>query len=115
MIQLIALIGLLIGLGGVYYIVKKKNKELKDQEINTLPEESFVNQAVTNIAPRLNVDFKKINPKELLKKIKQGAWLKKTLMKSKVLLLKGENKVDSWLKRVSHSKKFDKENLEKKE
>jgi hypothetical protein len=115
MIQLIALIGLLIGISGVYYILKKKNKELEDQEVHTLPEESFVNQTVTNIAPRLNIDLKKIHPKEIFKKFKEGAWLKKTLMKTKVLLLKGENKVDSWLKKVSHSKKFDKETLEKKE
>ncbi|MFA5349493.1 MAG: hypothetical protein WC309_03975 [Candidatus Paceibacterota bacterium] len=108
-IQLISLIGIFIGLIGAYYLVKNKNRELKELEINTVPEEAFVNKAIEHIAPHLNAaSLKRINPAELLKKVRNGDWTKKTLMKTKVLLLKGENKVDTWLKRASHSKKFEK-------
>ncbi len=106
-IQLISLAGLFIGIVGAYYLVKNKNRELKELEINAVPEEAFVNKAIEHIAPHLNIDFKKIHPAELLRKIKEGDWMKKTLMKTKVLLLKGENRVDSWLKRVPHPKKFE--------
>ncbi len=49
--------------------------------------------------------------------LKPQNWIKKTLLKAKIFFLKCENKIDSWLKKVSQSKKFNSdywENLKKK-
>lgn len=114
MIQLIALIGLLIGVAGMGYLITRKQKELVAVQAHTLPEEAFVSKAMHRLAPKLKFDFKKISIKNGLVKVKEGAWFKKSLMKIKVILLKLENKVDTWLNRIAHTKKFNKDSSDQK-
>jgi len=105
MIQLIALMGLLIGVVGMSYVAMRKSRELKVLATHTPPDGAFVTSAINIIAPKLKFDFKKISIQPMMQKVKDGAWFKKTLIKSKIILLKLENKIDVWLKKISHSKK----------
>ena len=96
MIQLIALIFLLISILGMSFLFYRKKRKIKDLgEISS-----------ERILPELQIK-ERINQIPYIKDMDVKHWLKKFLLKIKIFFLKCENKVDHWLNRVSHSKKFD--------
>lgn len=104
MMQLAGLIFIAIGIAGMG--VSAKQISLEKDRIKP------INKSLDPI------HFKKwIKEKFNFKSVKTEKWLKKFLMRAKIFFLKCENKIDTWLKKVSQSKKFSPdywENLKKK-
>jgi hypothetical protein len=103
MIQIIAFILLVISLLGMVCVLTKASKE-------TLTKKRIKELERVKRFPKLN---KEIIQSSYFKKINIENVLKKLLLRIKIFLLRCENKIDSWLKRVSHSKRFNEDYWEK--
>ena len=107
--DLIVLIILVISFGGMFFIIVSKWPKLRTAEI-------IVRGAATHepLRERLRKKMAGLGPANgfSLEKL-----LKKALIKTKILFLKGERKADHYLRKVSHSQKFKEdywENIDKK-
>ena len=95
MLSLVFLIIFIISLGVLSFFVYKKWPQLK-----------AVNVAADNrpLVEKAKDKIKNLKPSE---GFSSEVFLKKFFVKVKILLLKGEKKVDKYLHRVSHSQKFE--------
>lgn len=98
MIQTIALILLGISLSGMVFVLIRGKEKVEEKE-RSKQRESLKLKELTK--------FVKIPPFHFEK------FLRKFLIRLKIVLLRWENKIDSWLRQVSHSKKFQDDYWEK--
>jgi len=98
MSNLPALIILVISFGGMIFMIVRKWPELLAIEVlsqGVIEKKSFkqrMREGITGMKPMGDFSTEK--------------FLKKLLMKTKILFMKGERRADGYLRRVSHSEKF---------
>ena len=99
MLNIIGTIFLLIGIGGIVFLIVKKKDLVFQENFTPLRKKEKGNkgkdnlQKVGKILPSLSKTGTNIT--------------KKFLMKIKIFFIKCENGIDKWLQRVSQSKKFE--------
>ena len=92
-----ALIILTISFGGMLFMIVRKWPELRAIEIlppgvEQKPFKQRLRERITGLGPIRNFSTEK--------------FLKRLLVKTKILFMKGERRADHYLRRVSHSQKF---------
>jgi hypothetical protein len=97
MLTLASLIILALSFLGMLFIIIRKWSELK---ILSIAEADYVSKPFST---RAKEKIRNLNPANGFSSEK---FLKKFFIKLKILLLKGERKIDQYLHRVSHSEKF---------
>jgi hypothetical protein len=95
--SLSALVILVISFGGMLFMIVRKWPELRAIEIlpSSAEQKSFKERARERMAG--------LNP---IGNLNTERFLKKMLVKTKILFMKGERRADHYLRRVSHSEKF---------
>jgi len=99
MLNIIGTIFLLIGIGGIVFLIVRKKDLVFQENFTPLRKKERGNkgkdnlQKVGKILPSLSKTATNIT--------------KKFLMKIKIFFIKCENGIDKWLQRVSQSKKFE--------
>ncbi|MBU3964140.1 hypothetical protein KJ562_00140 [Patescibacteria group bacterium] len=98
MLNLAALIILVISFGGMFFIIIRKWPKLRTAEI-------MVSGAATH-EPLRERFRKKMAGLGSTNGFSTEKLMKKALIKTKILFLKGERRADHYLRKVSHSQKF---------
>jgi len=97
MLILLATIFLVVGLGGMLFIVVKKMPVLAQENI------SYVKHQDNALISPIKQKIERVIPRN---RLHLGNFVKKTLIKTKIFFIKCENKIDSWLQKISQSRKF---------
>jgi len=92
-----ALVILVISFGGMLFMVVRKWPELRAIEILPASAEQ------KSLKERARERMEGLNP---ISSPHTEKFLKKALVKAKILFMKGERRADHYLRRVSHSEKF---------
>lgn len=102
MLNILGTIFLLIGLGGIVFLIFQKRE--------ILAQENFT--PVTRKKHKL-VFFNKIKKIKPYSSIGGTNIIKKILIKTKIFFIKCENGIDGWLQKISQSRKFDEDYWDK--
>jgi hypothetical protein len=98
MADLSALIILVLSFGGMVFLIAKRTPQLRalellpQEDVERKPLKQRIRERVAGLGASKSVTTEKL--------------LRKLLMRTKILLLKGERRTDQYLRRVSHSKRF---------
>ncbi len=99
MLNIIGTIFLLMGIGGIAFLIVKKKDLLFQENFTPVRKKEKKNKRKKNLE----------KVRKLLPPLSEKGtnFIKKFLMKTKIFFIKCENGIDRWLQRVSQSKKFE--------